>query len=210
MHEAADTRSVGVIVAHPDDETLWVGGAILRHPAWRCRIFTLCRGNDRDRAPKFYRVLEALGATGGMADLDDDPEQTPLDDALLRRTVGELVAGERFDLLFTHGPDGEYTRHRRHEETSRVVTALWRAGTLRAGALWHFAYEDGGRAYLPRPAAEADWRCVLPETIWMAKYRLIQGLYGFAPESWEARTTPREEAFRRVSAPNRNEYMHGG
>ncbi|KPK81130.1 MAG: hypothetical protein AMS27_15700 [Bacteroides sp. SM23_62_1] len=56
--------TAAVIVAHPDDETLWAGGTVLAHPLWDWYIITLCRKSDPDRAPKFYRVLEILGAEG--------------------------------------------------------------------------------------------------------------------------------------------------
>jgi hypothetical protein len=36
---------------------------------------------------------------------------------------------------------------------------------------------------------------VLPDDIWIEKRRLITELYGFRADSWEARTTPREEGF---------------
>ena len=54
------TKEVAIIVAHPDDETLWVGGTILIHPAWNCFIVSVCRRNDTNRAPKFYKALKAL------------------------------------------------------------------------------------------------------------------------------------------------------
>ena len=38
-----------VIVAHPDDETLWAGGTILMHPETHWTILTLCRTSDPDR-----------------------------------------------------------------------------------------------------------------------------------------------------------------
>ena len=53
-------RQVAVVVAHPDDETLWAGGLLLGHPEWSPFIVTLCRGQDPDRAPKFQRALECL------------------------------------------------------------------------------------------------------------------------------------------------------
>jgi len=201
MESAERPQQVGVMVAHPDDEVLWAGGTLLLHPHWRCRIATLCRGGDPDRAPKFHRVQAALRAEGAMADLDDGPAQRPLPDALLRQTILALLGGRDYDLLLTHSPRGEYTRHRRHEETGRTVMALWAAGALRARALWLFAYADGGRAYLPRAIAGAHRATALPPAVWAEKYRLIHELYGFAADSWEARATPRVEAFWQCTAP---------
>ena len=58
-----------------------------------------------------------------------------------------------------------------------------------------FAYEDGGRQYLPRPRTRRPRPHAPARRLWREKYRLITEIYGFAPDSWEARTTPREEAF---------------
>ena len=49
-------KSVLIIVAHPDDETLWAGGTILSHPEWSVFVISLCRASDTDRAPKFNRA----------------------------------------------------------------------------------------------------------------------------------------------------------
>jgi LmbE family N-acetylglucosaminyl deacetylase len=195
LRSALRPPSMAVIVAHPDDETLWAGGQILAHPECRWEIVTLCRGSDPDRAPKFRRVLEHLGATGAMADLDDGPEQEPLAEAEVQDAILSLLSGTAFDGILTHGPEGEYTRHRRHEEVSRAVAGLWRSGRLTARRLCLFAYEDGGRAYLPQPRKDAHRVETLPESIWQRKHGIIRDIYGFSEESWEARTTPREEAF---------------
>jgi len=184
-----------VVVAHPDDETLWCGGYILAHPEFDWRIVTLCRASDPDRAPKFRMVLERLGAVGVMADLDDEPGQVPLPIERIQETVARLLAGNRYSLILTHGPRGEYTRHRRHEECCQAVVELWQSGRICTDRLWLFAYEDGGRTYLPRVRNDADRRDVLAENIWFEKHRLITDVYGYGPESWEARATPREEGF---------------
>jgi LmbE family N-acetylglucosaminyl deacetylase len=188
-------QRAAVVVAHPDDETLWCGGYILDHPEFDWRIVTLCRGSDPDRAPKFRRVLEQLGAKGEMANLDDGPDQVPLPIGQAQETIAQLLAETTYSLILTHGPRGEYTQHRRHEECCHAVVELWQSGRICTDLLWSFAYEDGGRAYLPRVRNDADRRDVLTDNLWLEKRRLITDVYGYGIESWEARTTPREEGF---------------
>jgi len=189
------SKHSAVIVAHPDDETLWCGGQILLDPGTHWHILTLCRGSDPDRAPKFARVCDLLGATGTMGDLDDGPDQNPMPTAEIGRAITSLLPPRRYDLVLTHGPLGEYTRHRRHEECCRAVVDLWSSGGLETAALWMFAFEDENRTVLPRVRSDAHRRVCLPDEVWREKQRMITEVYGFSPESWEAKATPREEGF---------------
>jgi LmbE family N-acetylglucosaminyl deacetylase len=193
--DESDFGTAAIIVAHPDDETLWAGGTILMHPEWACTIVSLCRSSDFDRAPKFLWALLQLGAAGRIGDLDDGPEQDHLTRARVQEAVLSLLPKHSFDVLLTHSPYGEYSRHRRHEETGRAVADLWRDGRLSAAELWMFAYEDGAGGYLPRPIRTAHRITVIPGDVWELKRQIISEIYGFKPESFEARTTPREEAF---------------
>jgi LmbE family N-acetylglucosaminyl deacetylase len=188
-------KSVAVIVAHPDDETLWAGGTVLDHPLWQWFIVCLCRGSDQDRAPRFYQALKALNSEGIMGDLDDGPDQQPLDDTVVERAVLELLPPRHFDLVITHNPSGEYTRHLRHEEASRAVIKLWHAGKISTDELWIFAYEDGDGQYYPRPLGNATIHRNLTQQTWLRKYNLITETYGFNKSSFEAETSPRTEAF---------------
>jgi LmbE family N-acetylglucosaminyl deacetylase len=188
-------RSCAVIVAHPDDETLWAGGTILMHPQSKWTIVTLCRKSDPDRAPRFTQAIKALNATGRMGDLDDSPEQAPLDEVLVQNTICDLLGSQQFDLIITHHFKGEYTRHHRHEETAKAVNTLRQCGRLDAKNLWMFAYEDGQGKYLPRPIENADLQIDLPQEVWHRKYELMTKIYGFGPDTFEAKTTPRREAF---------------
>lgn len=188
-------RKVCLIVAHPDDETLWAGGTILLHPRRHWEIFSLCRASDPDRSEKFRRMMNEYDAKGSMADIDDGPQQHPLAKDEINCAVKKLLGQGRYDLVITHGPQGEYTRHRRHEEVSRAVCDLWLKGILRADILWMFAYDDGGGEFLPRPSAGAHKTMDLPESIWRRKYEIITDVYGFSPDSWEAKVTPGTEAF---------------
>jgi hypothetical protein len=175
---------------------------MLNNPAWQWSVVTLCRGSDVDRAPRFRRVMKLFSARGAMGDLDDGPQQDPLSPETVEQLICELLPPLRFDLLLTHGPRGEYTRHLRHEECCRGVLTLWDKGLIRADEVWFFAYEDGRGKYLPRAQATADKWFPLPEAIWQEKQRLVRELYGFNSDSWEARTTPKVEAFHVFRRPS--------
>ena len=197
-----EKAKVAVLVAHPDDETLWAGGTLLMHRGWTTFVGTLCRAGDEDRAHKFFRVLDLLGTKGAMADLDDGPAQVPLGEDQVRATLLSLMPAEHFDLILTHGPRGEYARHLRHEEVSRSVLRMWACGEIQSRELWLFAYEDGGGRQLPRAEDSADILVDLSDEIWTVKRSLLTETYGFTPDSWEARTTPRREAFWRLVEPD--------
>ena len=202
-HSMAARESVAVLVAHPDDETLWAGGTLLSEPSWAPFVWCACRAHDAERAPKFHRVLERLGARGTMADLDDSPEQPPLADEHVEKALLECLPTRHFDRILTHSPLGEYTRHKRHEDVARAVLRLWLRGALSAAELWLFAYDDQGGSQLPRALENADIRFELSSEVWERKHRLITQDYGFAEASWEARATPRSEGFFRVTTTER-------
>jgi len=184
-----------VVVAHPDDETLWAGGIMLMHPETRWTIVALCRKSDPDRSQRFEQAIKYFNAKGAMGDLDDSAEQRPLPERKVQEAILTLLPLGKFDLVITHSLWGEYTRHLRHEETAKAVLALREKGALSAREIWMFAYEDGGGKYLPRAVKTADQFTKLSDGIWQTKYEIITKVYGFASESFEAKTTPREEAF---------------
>ena len=199
-------RSVAVIVAHPDDETLWAGGTILSQPTGGWFILSLCRGSDPDRAPRFFQALKTLRAEGKMGDLDDGPDQIPLQRNEINEAIMQMLPHKHFDLVISHSPAGEYTRHRRHEEIGEAVILLWQAGRIQADELWTFAYEDGEKRYLPQPITAAHIYKALPEDIWQKKYHVITQIYGFQKDGFEAETTPRAEAFWRFTNPGEAQH----
>ncbi len=199
-----------VVVAHPDDETLWAGGLLLSCKKWKTTILSLCRESDPDRAPKFSRACEALRAHASrIADLDDGPDQTPLSEDEVKSTILRIVPGRTFDLVLTHGPFGEYTRHRRHEEASRAVLALWREGGFHAAGMMLFAYEDAGRTKFPEPRGDAHLHVELSEATIRRKRRIITDIYGFAATSWEAQAVPVVESYWRFDRPGEADAQFG-
>lgn len=195
LNKEFDFKEIAVIVAHPDDETLWAGGMILMNPECKWTIISLCRGNDTDRAPKFLKALKLYGANGAMGNLDDSPEQKPLSKKEIEKLIILLLPKINYDLIITHSPAGEYTRHKRHEETGKAVSFLWEQKKIKSRQLWFFAYEDDSKSFYPQAIKNADRVIELPENIWLKKYNIITKTYRFLTNSFEALTTPKREAF---------------
>jgi LmbE family N-acetylglucosaminyl deacetylase len=201
------TKNVAVIVAHPDDETLWAGGTILNHPAWKCFIICLCRGNDDDRRTRFFNALKMLKSEGIMGDMDDGPDQRPLDENEVEQAILNLMPSIHFDLIITHNPKGEYTRHRRHEETGKAVIKLWNTGKISTSKLWTFAYTDDNRKHYPAAIENTSIYRVLTKRIWLRKYSIITQTYGFEKGGFEVETTPRAESFWEFTDPHETKKL---
>lgn len=188
-----------VIVAHPDDETIWMGGLMLRHPDWAWRIIALSRGNDPDRAPKFRMAARVYGAASAISDLDDSPVLASLSEDL--REIKDRISAMLDEtkgppgLLFTHGVCGEYVRHIRHEQVHCAVEEMRTANELR-GDLVYFAYADTNGVPAPIPAADADASIALRADEYTAKQRVIREIYGFTEGQFETQAAGRIEAFR--------------
>jgi LmbE family N-acetylglucosaminyl deacetylase len=195
-------KTVAVIVAHPDDETLWAGGTILSYPAWKWFIVCLCRRNDEDRSPRFYKTLKILKSDGIIGDLDDGPEQKPLDGQEVEKAILNLLPARHFDLVVSHSPNGEYTRHLRHEEVGKAVIKLWNTGEISTPELWTFAYTDHNKKHLPVADENASRSRLLTKRIWLLKYRIITEIYGFEKGGFEAETTPKTESFWQFTDPS--------
>ena len=91
-----------IIVAHPDDETIWMGGTILRNKDWKWTILSLTRGSDVDRKPKFENVCQIYNAKALISNLDDELLQ-PLDINDIINTIKASLSQKKYDFIFTHG-----------------------------------------------------------------------------------------------------------
>jgi LmbE family N-acetylglucosaminyl deacetylase len=195
-------KSVAIIVAHPDDETLWAGGTIMSHPAWKWYVVCLCRGKDVDRSRKFNKALRILKSEGIMGDLDDGPEQKSLEEEEVEQAILKLLPVKHFDLIISHNPIGEYTRHVRHEETGRAVIKLWNAGKISTNEVWTFAYTDNNKKHYPVAVENTNVYQTLSKHVWLRKYHIITETYGFQKGGFEAETTPRAESFWQFTEPD--------
>lgn len=186
-----------VVVAHPDDETIWMGGYILCHPSWEWTILSLCRASDQDRAPKFHLVCKALGAKGVIADLDDEDRLTQDRAArLAKKIIADLDLGS-FDLVFTHGKNGEYG-HARHKSVHQAVKESVGSGKLSAGILYGFNYAKTTRKKYSLMAARPDSDFIYPLTdkVYKKKKKIMSEIYGFDPNGIDTSYCTNPEAFK--------------
>ena len=207
-----------VIVAHPDDETIWMGGTILMNPKIKWTVFSLCRGDDLDRAPKFKKVCGLYGAKAIISDLEDEgimsiresePEierrtkevLRPLDEPRASK-VQDVEVPRYFDYIFTHGANGEYG-HPRHKGVYRAIRNLVSSNWLKVEKTFMFWYKlgDNGDVVAPRNNNDDDKRrkvfCVrLPADILKKKRDVIERIYGFKRNSFEYRNCGGEESFK--------------
>jgi LmbE family N-acetylglucosaminyl deacetylase len=190
-----------VIVAHPDDETIWLGGTLKKFPRVHWTILSLCRASDRDRAPKFKRVCAHFGAKAIIADLDDagrlSVKQTV---PLIKTIIIKEVKGRAFDYLFTHGLNGEYG-HPRHCGAHLAVKELLKQKKLRVAQALAFHYKKQTK-YKLVPKVESDFILKLSVKELAAKKQVMTAIYGFAPKGIDTNYCTKIEAFKKLTRPS--------
>ncbi|MCU0679623.1 MAG: PIG-L family deacetylase [Planctomycetes bacterium] len=186
-----------VIVAHPDDETIWMGGFILLHPELDWTIFSLCRASDPDRAPKFRRICEIFRAKAIISDVPDEND-TPTGrlKATIKLAVKKKIGSKRFDYIFTHGANGEYG-HPVHKEAHLAVTELLKKKILHAQMVWYFNYKKESTGKRPSMTAKRDSDFIFPLSgqVFQKKKRLQAEVHGYAWNGIDNSMCTNPEAF---------------
>tara|TARA_Y100001934_G_C12075771_1_gene642319 strand:+ start:119 stop:817 length:699 start_codon:yes stop_codon:yes gene_type:complete len=111
-----------VVIAHPDDETLYFGGLILQ--STQVDIVCITDGNNQGNGPARLNCLNEaarqLGADSVRClDFDDDPVfHLPIEE--LGEKLISIVKPDNYRAVFTHSPYGEYG-HLAHMDASICV-----------------------------------------------------------------------------------------
>jgi LmbE family N-acetylglucosaminyl deacetylase len=184
-------KKILVIVAHPDDETIWMGGTLLKNrEKWNVTIISLCRKYDKDRAPKFRKVCRIFKAMNFMSDLDDED----LSAISLKEVTTRIkrYSEKKYDKIFTHGKNGEYG-HIRHKDVHNAVNEMLKKKSLLSKELCYFSYTKKGKYSYTKK--NSDRFIYLDKDLLKKKKMLIREMYGFTKNSFEDICCRAEEAF---------------
>ncbi|PIN94451.1 PIG-L family deacetylase [Candidatus Pacearchaeota archaeon CG10_big_fil_rev_8_21_14_0_10_30_48] len=191
-----------VIVAHPDDETIWMGGSILRNKNYDWTIFSLCRKSDDDRRPKFEKVCKELNAKFLMGDLDDE-ELNDLKIDYVEEFIISYLKNKNYDVIYTHGENGEYG-HKRHKETHNAVVSLVNKNILKTRELICFSYINSNEYVLgfdlkiAIPNENSETIINLNQDEHKKKMEIVSNIYGFDENSFEVLCCNKQEAFEKI------------
>ena len=194
-------KEVLVIIAHPDDELIWMGGMLLRHKdKWNITVISLTRRSDRDRNPKFKKACKMLGVKGVLFDLNDKSPFKPIPLDKIIKTIESAVKSKKdYDYVFTHGANGEYG-HIRHKEVHKAVNRMIKQGKLKCKNLFYFSYlkrENNYQGYCI-PNLKTNNFIKLKNKELNIKKNIITKVYGYQRGGFEEKSSEKIESFKKT------------
>lgn len=110
-----------MIVAHPDDETIWGGGHLLEGGYL---VVCLTGGNNETRCKEFKEVVKASGNIPLILSYPDKinfkRSDWKLSKAGISSDISRIIKYKKWDLIVTHNEAGEYG-HNHHKMTHSLV-----------------------------------------------------------------------------------------
>jgi len=123
-----------MIVAHPDDETLWGGGHLSEGG-----YLVICLTNEKNktRSDEFRKAVAQSGKNQGIILSFPDRfffmrSKWTFCQKYIEKDIGYILSLKDWEAVITHNPDGEYG-HIHHRMTSKTVTEY-----ARKDKLWYF------------------------------------------------------------------------
>ncbi len=112
-----------MVVAHPDDETLFGGGELLKHPN-EYKVVVLDYGNHLLRHKEFIYAMERLGVEK-WEHWDGEPykSSTAYNESILIPSLERVLNEKNWEKVVTHNQGGEYG-HYRHIGAHNVMSRL--------------------------------------------------------------------------------------
>lgn len=120
-NKVKDIKNV-MIVAHPDDETLWGGKNLLDE---KYLVICLTNGDNEVRKKEFLNVMKETDDYGIILNYPDKVNNVKSDwkgdKEKIRKDISYILTYKKWDKIVTHNPEGEYG-HIHHKLTNNMVT----------------------------------------------------------------------------------------
>ncbi len=114
-----------MIVAHPDDETIWGGANLIKD---NYLVVCITCGTNKVRVEEIKNALDYSNDKLLMLDYPDKVmgkrSNWKSERKQIRKDLRTVLEYKDWDLVITHNPDGEYG-HQHHKITSSMVTELY-------------------------------------------------------------------------------------
>lgn len=188
-----------MVVAHPDDETLWFSSVIGRRRAdVLCVTSSEQRGVGARRSREFRQACALLGAASAHELHHPDRAEQRLDLARLGHELQAFARG--YDEVFTHALLGEAHEHPHHQDVCCAVHRCF-------ANVWSNAWNQYPALRQELTAAEYALKKEILGTVYWREYAKLRATYEIgAVESFCQHDRAGVEAFRRaVSATPRGE-----
>lgn len=133
-----------MIVAHPDDESLWGGDMLSREKGWL--VVCLTNGDVPSRARLFEKAMRVFGARSMILAFPDRGMEsfTDKEEDEMARRIAPLINQPGICKIVTHGPEGEYG-HPAH----KAVSAIVKRTITDPDRLHYFAFSKPGKELSP-------------------------------------------------------------
>ena len=109
-----------MIVAHPDDESLFGGEALTSSEGWL--VICVTNASNATRRAEFMNAMSLARANYLMLDHADHIANGNFDPALADK-LAQVLAENPFEMVVTHGQAGEYG-HKQHKALHQIVRCL--------------------------------------------------------------------------------------
>lgn len=155
-----------MIVAHPDDETLWASEELLNNDYL---VVCITCGKNKTRIREIKKALEIsndklmiLNKPDKVKGIRSNWKKEKKD---IEKELKHILKIKKWNKIVTHNPDGEYG-HIHHKMTSEIVTKIY--DETRNGKLKYF-----GKYYTKRKASELYTHPSLPNNTYKEKMKMI-------------------------------------